>query len=107
MPTINIEFDDKKISDEEIEALSHAMQEIVRKITKIDDVFVYANSARIKVGVAPIEVYVRITTSKIKDAKELLKEIKGRVSAWKKKDGFKHKINLTLWPVDWKFEIGI
>jgi len=107
VPTINIEFDDKKVSDKEITALSNATKKIVHKLTKIDDVFVYANSARIKVGVAPIEVYVRITSSKIKNVDKLLNGIKKELSAWKEESGFKHKINLTLWPVDWKFEIGI
>ncbi|MDE1869885.1 MAG: hypothetical protein KGH71_02760 [Candidatus Micrarchaeota archaeon] len=107
MPTINIEFDDKKVSDSEIVVLSNEIRRIIHKLTKIDDVFVYANSSRIIVKAAPIEVYVRITASKIRNVEKLLKEIKEELGDWKKKSGFKHKINLTLWPVEWKFEIGI
>ena len=107
MPTINIEFDDKTVSDKEVEALSNAARKIVHEITQIDDVFVYANSARIKVAVAPIEIYVRITASKIKDIDKMLEELKRGLRAWKEESGFKHKVNLTLWPVEWKFEIGI
>ena len=65
MPMITMEFDDTKVTDQEIQALAEAMQKIVSIATDIEDVFVYANSARIRVKIAPIEVFVQMTASKI------------------------------------------
>lgn len=107
MPVITIEFDDAKVSDQEALKLSNAIQKIVSETTQIEDVFVYANSSRIKVRVAPIEIWVKISAQKVKNKDELLAELKNRLSEWKKEKNFKHPINLTLVLMDWKFEIGI
>ncbi len=55
MPVINIEYDDKKVSDKDIELLCQGVQQIVSSITKIEDVPVYGHSAKIKVKNSPIE----------------------------------------------------
>ncbi len=107
MPVINIEFDDSKLSDEEAHSLAVAAQEIVSEVTKIEDVFVYCNSARIKVRVAPIEVFVNMSAHKIPSVEGMLSEFKARFVTWKKEVQFKHPINLTLTPMPWKFETGI
>lgn len=107
MPMITIEFDDKKVSDKEVVALSHAIQKVVSETTKIEDVFVYANSSRIKVKIAPIEIWVWMSDYKIKDADKLIKEFRNKLGAWKKESAFKQPINLTLIPMNWKVEIGI
>jgi hypothetical protein len=107
MPMINIEFDDKKVSTKEILLLSNAIQKIVSEATGIKDVFVYANTSKIKVKIAPIEIWVRMSAHKIKNQDELFEELKNRLSKWKKKSGFKHPVNLTLIPMNWKFEVGI
>ena len=107
MPMIKIEYDDTKVSDKEIASLSESIQKIVSSVTQIEDVFVYANSARIKVKIAPIEVFVQMTASKIKDKDGLIGEIKSKLSDWKKVSNFQHPINLTLIPMDWNVEIGI
>lgn len=107
MPMINIEFDDSKVQDSDIQKLSEAVQRIVSETTKIEDVFVYANSAKIKVKIAPIEIWVRITASKIVDVDELMSEIRNKLSNWKKSENFPHPINLSLVPMNWKVEINI
>lgn len=107
MPIINIEYDNKKVKKVEILVLSKAMQKIVKETTKIDDVFVYANSALIKVGIAPIEIFVRMSAHKIKDEDTLIHELKTSLALWKKKNAFSPLINLTLIPMKWKIEIGI
>jgi|SRR3989344_127445 len=107
MPMITMEFDDTKVTDQEIQALAEAMQKIVSIATDIEDVFVYANSARIRVKIAPIEVFVQMTASKINNVDELTDAIKHGLSKWKQSQGFKHPINLTMMPMDWKVEIGI
>lgn len=104
---ITIEYDDSKLTDEEIRTLSHAIQQIVSTVTGIEDVFVYANSARIKVRVAPVEIFVRISAHKVPDRAGMLRDIKTGLSQWKAAGGFSHPINLTLMPMDWQFEIGI
>ncbi|MEK6830732.1 MAG: hypothetical protein AABX77_01770 [Nanoarchaeota archaeon] len=107
MPIIRIDYDDEKLEKKEILDLSKAIQIIVSEATKIDDVFVYANSSQIKIKIAPIEIFIQMSNSKIKDADKLLKDIKYKLSDWKKKNSFNHLINLTLIPMDWKIEIGI
>ena len=107
MPTIRIDYDNGKLKEGDILALSNVAQRIVSDITGIEDTFVYANSAHIKVKVAPIEVYVQLSAHKIKDVDELFGKIRERLSDWKKETGFGFPINLTLMPMQWKFEIDI
>lgn len=107
MPWINIDYDNAKVSDVEVQALARAIQQIVSSETKIEDVFVYANSAHIKVNIAPIEVVVKISSQKIEDRKKLFYALKSRILVWKKENSFQHPINLTLQPMDWKFETGL
>ena len=107
MPMIKIEYDDAKVSDKEVASLSEAIQEIVSSVTQIEDVFVYANSARIKVKIAPIEVFVQMSAHKITDVDKLTNQIKSHLSEWKSKNNFQYPINLTLIPMNWKIEIGI
>lgn len=104
---IDIKYDDAKVKDEEIIILSRAIQEIVSGVTHIEDVFVYADSPRIKIKIAPIEVFIQMSAYKIADVDKLIQEIKLRLSEWKSKSGFPHLINLTLIPMNWKIEIGI
>lgn len=107
MPMIHIEYDDAKVEDAEIKSLADAVQKIVSEATRIEDVFVYANSARIKVKIAPIEIFVRMSTNKITDREKLFAEIKRQLIEWKSVLGFPHPLNLTLIPMDWQFETGI
>lgn len=107
MPLINLEFDDVIVSKEEAWELSEAIQKIVSKATNIEDVFVYGNSAKIKVKIAPIEIFIRMTDHKIEDEKELINQVKLELSQWKKETNFPHPINLTLIPMKWNIEIGI
>ena len=107
MPVIRIDYDDEKIDQDKVLTLSKAIQKIVSQTTKIDDVFVYANSSQVKVKIAPIEIFIQMSAHKIKDVDTLVKEIKSKLSAWKKKSAFHYLINLTFIPMDWKIEIGI
>ena len=107
MPVIRIDYDDGKVDKKEITALSNEIQKIVSAVTKIKDVFVYANSLQIKIKIAPIEIFVQMSAHKIKDEDSLVDEIKSKLSNWKKKSSFRHLINLTFIPMHWKIEIGI
>ena|SRR6185295_8041130 len=107
MPLIRIEFDDVTVPIEDIQSLSQNVQQIVSEVTGIEDVFVYANSAQIKIKIAPIEIFIEMSAHKIQDVDILLKEIKERIVTWKNSQEFTHPINLTLIPMNWKMEIGI
>lgn len=107
MPLIRIEFDNTKVSEEEALTLSKAAQTLVSSVTGIEDVFVYTNSSQIKIKVAPLEVFVEMSANKITNIEELTAKMKSALSAWKKDSGFKHPINLTLVPMNWKVEIDI
>ena len=107
MPVIRIDFDDEKVQQKDIVALSNAIQKIVSQETRIDDVFVYANSAQIKIKVAPIEIFIQCSAHKIKNVDLLVKRIRSGLSSWKKKQKFPHFINMTFIPMEWKIELGI
>ena len=107
MPMINVEYDDAKVNESEIKKLCEEVQKVVSSVTGIEDVFVYANSSQVKVKVAPIEIWVRLTAAKIKNIDDLIIQIKNRLSDWKKQVEFPHPINLSIIPMDWKVEIDI
>ncbi len=107
MPLINIEYDNLKILPEEARSLSEAVCHIVSEASGIKEVFAYTNTAEIKVAVAPIEIFVRMSASKISNRAELFDNMKAGLKAWKSSSGFPHPLNFTLIPMDWQFEVGI
>jgi len=107
VPLINIEYDDNKVDESKARVLSEAVQKIVSEATGIKDVFVYANTAKVRVEIAPIEIFVRMSDTKIEDLEALTTKIKDKISEWKKETDFKASINLTVIPMHWKIEIGI
>ncbi len=107
MPMIIVRFDDAKVADEKIVELSKGLQKIVQEATNIPEVFVYADSPRIKIDVAPIEVFVEMSASKVADKETLFALMKDKLVDWKKEAGFDYPITITLTPVDWKFEVGL
>ena len=107
MPMINIKYDDSKIEDNKIVILSNAIKKIVFDATQIKEIYVYADSPRIKIDVAPIEIFIEMSASKIKDKEKLFQEIKRQLSDWKKISNFDYPITMTLTPMDWRFEVGI
>lgn len=107
MPLIKLEYDNSKVNDQDVELLSQAIRDIVSETTGIADVFVYANTAKIKVQIAPIEIFVEMTAAKIADEDILMNQIKTKLKEWKDQTNFTHPINLTLIPMNWKVEIGI
>ena len=107
MPMINIKYDDAKIKDDEVIVLSKAVQKIVSNATGIKEVFVYADSPKIKIDVAPIEIFVEMSASKVEDRESLFQEIKTKLSNWKKENNFNTPITITLTPVNWSFDVDI
>jgi len=107
MPMINIKFDDREVKDDKITELSNALIKIVQDATGIPEVFVYADSPRIKIGVAPIEIFVEMSVSKVPDKDKLFEEIRIDLANWKRENSFEYPITITLTPIDWKFEVGI
>lgn len=107
MPLIRIEYDDNQVSAEAAKTLSEFVRDLVSEVTDIKDVFVYTNSSQIKIQVAPIEIFIEMSASKIKDKEQLASDIKERLGLWKKTNVFAYPINLTLIPVDWVVEIDI
>lgn len=107
MPMITIKYDDNKVKDEQIVLLSKAIQKIVQDATKIPEVFVYADSPKIKIDVAPVEIFVEMSVNKVSDRDMLFQEIKTNLSNWKKDNDFNNPITITLTPMDWRFEVDI
>lgn len=104
---ITVKYDDTKVTDDEVVTLSHALKEIVAEATKIPEVFVYADSPKIKINVASLEVFIEMSANKVEDKESLFKDIIDRFARWKADSGFIHPATITLIPVDWKFEVGL
>lgn len=107
MPLIKIEYDDSKLDKQTITDLSIAIQQIVAQVTKIQDVFVYANTSQVKIQVAPIEIFIEMSAHKITDIDVLMSNIKDRLSIWKQENQFETPINLSIIPMNRKIEIWI
>ena len=107
MPIIRIDFDDEVLSKNDILSLSNAVQKIIMDVTHIEDVFVYANSAQIKINIAPIEVFVEMSAHIFADEDAMMADIKQRITTWKNENNFSHPINITVIPMKWTMEIGI
>lgn len=107
MPIIRVDRDDEKLHKEDMIVLCNAIQKIVKEVTKIDDVFVYANSSQVKLYIAPIEIFIEMSKTKIENKSVLLDEITSKLSLWKSEHSFSHIINVTLIPMDWEIRIGI
>jgi len=107
MPMITIKYDDAKVKDDQIILLSKAIQKIVIDMTNIKEVFVYADSPKIKIDVAPIEIFIEMSASKITDREFLFQAIKTDLSNWKKENNFSNPITITLTPMDWHFDVNI
>jgi hypothetical protein len=105
MPLIKIEYDDTKIDKKDITNLSTAIQKIVSQITKIEDVFVYTNSAQIKIQIAPIEIFIEMSAHKIANIDILMIDIVDQLKQWKQENNFQIPINLSIIPMHRKIEI--
>ncbi len=104
---ITVKYDNTKLGDEQIIILSKALQKVVIEATNIPETFVYADSPKIKIDVAPIEVFVEMSATKVSDKEELFNKIKTGLIDWKNETKFEYPITITLTPVDWKFEVGL
>ncbi len=107
MPIIRIEFDDEKVHKDAINQLAQAIQKIVAQATNIEEVSVYANSAQIKVQVAPIEVFIEMSAHVINDLDVLFESITSDIRKRKNGNSFEYPITLTIIPMKRKFEVGI
>ncbi|QQR78725.1 MAG: hypothetical protein IPJ68_00340 [Candidatus Moraniibacteriota bacterium] len=107
MPIVRVDFDQEKVNPADARALSEAIQKIVAEVTEIEDVIVYANDSQIKVKAWPVEVFVQMNVSLIKEEDKLFESLKSRIIAWKKESNFPHPINLTFIPMKWRIEVGL
>lgn len=107
MPIIRVDYDSDQATFDQVHALSAAVRDIVSEVTGIEDVFVYGNDSKIKIKVAPIEIFVEMSDHKINNLDELMAKVKARVTEWKTQNGFTVPINLTIIPMHWKVEVGI
>jgi hypothetical protein len=104
---IQIKYDDTIVSEQQATTLAEQTRHIVINTTGIKDVFVYADSPRIKVAVAPIEIFIDINAKKITDADALAATITNDIQEWKRTSSFPHPINITVIPADWHFKLGV
>lgn len=107
MPLITIEYDEDILKKDEVRELSHFTRELVSRVTQIEDVFVYAQSSPIRINVAPVEIFVRLSKKCLGDPEHLLSQMTGELGMWRVDKKFPCKLNLTLIPMDWVVSIGI
>jgi hypothetical protein len=107
MPIVKIKYNSKVVSDSDAEILAVAIQKIVAETTGIPEVFVYADSPKIQVETAPVEIFVSLSAHKVPDLDSLMNATKEKIKQWKSESGFSHPITLTITPMNWKFEVDI
>ena len=107
MPLIQVLYDDTKITTAKMEKFCRAVKEVVADVTGINEVFVWGNSATIKIDVDPIEVIIEMSDHKVSDLEKLTSDISERVSAWKKENNFTTPATITVIPMHWKFILGV
>jgi hypothetical protein len=107
MPVIRIEYDPAVVTDFRARALCQAAKAAVVAATGIPETFVYGNASQIRVDVAPVEIWVEVSTSKVPDPAKTAADIRAKLSEWKQQDNFGAKINLTLIPMQWQLELEI
>src|SRR4051794_35008733 len=107
MPTIDIRFDDRIVSPDEVRALAEGMRGVIVETTGFENVFLSADSPQIKINIEPIDVLVMISEHKIIDTQELAADIRRGLAQWKKTVGFSHNVNVMLLPMAWKMESDI
>ena len=107
MPMVNIKYNSREVPDSDVQILAAAIKDLVAETTGIPEVLVYADSPKIQVGTAPIEIFVELSASKVEDLDILMNKTVDKIKEWKNQSGFTHPITLTITPMNWKFEVGI
>ena len=101
MPIITrIEYDDARLSEGEARELSAAAQRIVAEAIGIDEVFVYTNTAQIKVNIAPVLMTIEMGAHRTAFAEQYGAEIKEKLGTWKQENGHGYPVYLTVTPVN-------
>lgn len=107
MPVVRVDFDQEKVSVDEVKQLVKGLHEVVSGTTNIEDVPVYANASQFSYAIAPIEVFIELSEHKVKDAGELTQILKQNLAVWMQNNEFQHPINMTFIPMKWNIEIEI
>ncbi len=107
MPLIQVLYDDSKLSEDDMVRFCRAVKEIVSEATGIKEVFVWGNSASIKIDVDPIEVIIEMSDHKVGDLESLTNDICKKLTEWKNSEDFKTPATVTLIPMNWKFVVGV
>lgn len=107
MPVVRVDFDQEKVSAEEVKQFVKGLHEVISSTTNIEDVPVYANASQFSYAIAPVEVFIQLSDHKVNDASELTQILKENLIAWTQDNGFKHLINMTFIPMKWNIEIEI
>jgi hypothetical protein len=101
MPILTrIEYDDSQVSAEQALELSTAAQQIVADAVGIPEVFVYTNTAQIKVNIAPVLMTIEMGAHRTAFAEQYGAEIKEKLGKWKQQNGLTYPIYLTVTPVN-------
>lgn len=104
---ITICYDADTVSVEDSTILSKGVRDLVAAVIGDSDVFVYADSAVVRVDVAPIEIFVQLNAANEPDSELVNKQLAARLAEWKSRSNFPHVINLNIMPVAWHSTIGI
>jgi len=107
VPVVKVEYDDNVVSKSDADAVCEAIRQIVQDITHISTVYVYGNTAQIKVNPAPVKIWIEMSAHKIKNPEDLAQRVRDALTAWKASAGFDHLINLMLVPMEWQLERDI
>jgi hypothetical protein len=111
MPIVRIDYEKNKLSKEEIQKISEAIQGFAAEATGYEpkDISVFASENQITVNAAPIEVYIYATfpTASEQDMESMLAKLKGLIVSFKAENNINVPFNLSVAKMNWKFQLEV
>ncbi len=105
---ITIIYDAQAVSNENADALTKSLQQIISNVMATEDVFfVYTNAPQKSAAIEPIEIFVQVNKAKVADPAKLTEDISAQLAVWKQQNDFKLPVNINVIPVEWHFKIGV
>ena len=105
---IYIDYNKDLFSKDEIGKLTQTFQWIIENISKVENnVPTYARTYELSRGIYPIEIFVKVTRKHFDARVNFTENLQAWISDWKKTTDFKHKVNLTVIPMDWELALDI
>ena len=105
---IYIDYNKDLFSKDEIDKLTQNFQWIIENISKVENnVPTYARTYELSYNIYPVEIFIKVTRKHFDARENFTEKLQAWIRDWKKTANFKHKVNLTVIPMDWELALDI